>query len=236
MGDGGEVCEKCAMLTGMSKTRDQRLKKLYGLNPGEYERILMFQGDVCAICKRPAKDGHRLHVDHSHKTGTTRGLICWPDNRALGFFRDSLERLENAVTYLKDPPAIAALGGERVGYKEAHAEKIRKAKALLAADAEWRAEQERAAAQERAIQAGIGYEELITRRTERTTMSERVLGYVAGKELITTREIIIAIGVRNTKANAMLAAACLRGLGWQKRRISRDGRQENVFFPPESTV
>src|ERR1039458_3660847 len=56
---------------------------------------------------------------------------------------------------------------------QAHAEKIRKAKALLAADAEWRAEQERAAAQERAIQAGIGYEELITRRTQRRSVKRK---------------------------------------------------------------
>src|SRR5271169_2700029 len=177
---------------GMSKLRDQRLKKLYGLNPGEYERILEFQGRVCAICKRPPKDGKHLHVDHSHKTGVTRGLICWHDNRALGGFRDSLERLENAAEYIKTPPAIEALGGERVGFKEAYAEKIRRAKAVLADDAEWRTAQELVAA--RALAA---------RRAEKALLvPDKVLAYVTGRDVTTTREVVTeGLEVPYTKAN-----------------------------------
>ena len=73
--------------------RDARLKRLYGLNPGEYEEILAYQDGVCFICKRPPKEGKNLHVDHNHKSGQTRGLLCWQDNSALGKFKDDESKL-----------------------------------------------------------------------------------------------------------------------------------------------
>jgi hypothetical protein len=219
----------------MSKLRDKRLKKLYGLNPGEYERILEFQGNACAICKRPPREGKSLHVDHSHKTGVTRGLICWPDNRALGFFRDSLERLEAATAYLKDPPALTALGGERMGYQKDRSEAIRKAKALLREDAEWRTEQERLARQADILNATKAEQESTARRAAREAVAALpIQECVAGRGQVTTREVLKSLEVEHTKANTMFVASRLRDLGWTKRRVTlADGRQGNTFFPPE---
>ena len=90
--------------------RDSRLKRLYGLDPGEYEKILAFQEGSCYICHKPPKEGKNLHVDHDHKTGQTRGLLCWSDNAALGKFKDDTARLESALYYINNPPATQALG------------------------------------------------------------------------------------------------------------------------------
>lgn len=95
--------------------REQRLKRQYGLEPGEYEQIFEHQGRVCAICQQSPKEGKNLHVDHNHLTGLTRGLLCWQDNAALGKFRDSRERLRLAYQYINSPPATAALGREVFG-------------------------------------------------------------------------------------------------------------------------
>ncbi len=95
--------------------RDSRLKRLYGLEPGEYEKIFDFQGRVCYICKNPPKENKRLHVDHDHKSGLTRGLLCWVDNGALGKFRDNALKLRYALDYINNPPATTALGREVFG-------------------------------------------------------------------------------------------------------------------------
>lgn len=52
------------------------------LAPGEYERMLEAQGGGCAICGSPGKT-RRLHVDHDHRTGRIRGLLCHVHNRRL---------------------------------------------------------------------------------------------------------------------------------------------------------
>lgn len=95
--------------------RDARLKRIYGLEPGDYEAVLAYQGGVCYICKQKPKEGKNLHVDHNHKTGQTRGLLCWQDNAALGKFKDDSKRLSYAVEYIKDPPVTLALGREVFG-------------------------------------------------------------------------------------------------------------------------
>ena len=95
--------------------RDARLKRLYGLEPGEYEKVLAYQDGVCYICKHTPKEGKNLHVDHNHKSGQTRGLLCWQDNAALGKFKDDSDRLQNALLYIKNPPVSAALGRDVFG-------------------------------------------------------------------------------------------------------------------------
>lgn len=52
------------------------------LAPGDYERMLEAQGGGCAICETKPKT-RRLHVDHDHRTGRVRGLLCFRCNRFL---------------------------------------------------------------------------------------------------------------------------------------------------------
>lgn len=103
------------MKTKSEKARELRLKRLYGLNPGEYEKILAYQKGVCVICLKPAKEGKRLHVDHNHKSALTRGCLCWRDNTAIAKFNDDKDRLRRAAEYIENPPATIALGREVYG-------------------------------------------------------------------------------------------------------------------------
>jgi hypothetical protein len=56
------------------------------------------QEDKCAICKRPFD--RTPHVDHSHKTGKIRGLLCFHCNSGLGMFGDCMDTMESAINYL----------------------------------------------------------------------------------------------------------------------------------------
>lgn len=81
--------------------RDHGLRFKFGITLADYEAMSEAQGGVCAICKKPPQK-HRRHldVDHDHKTGRVRGLLCSPCNRAIGYFRDDPELMRAAAAYL----------------------------------------------------------------------------------------------------------------------------------------
>lgn len=77
--------------------RDAYLARTYGLKPGEWEAMLIAQGNVCAICKKKKR---RYDTDHDHKTGKVRGVICHRCNVMLGHARDSHSILQSGAEYL----------------------------------------------------------------------------------------------------------------------------------------
>ena len=91
----------------MSKSgaHERRVQKVYGLRPGQYGEIYLFQGQVCAICRRATGKTRALSVDHDHSTGYVRGLLCRPCNDILGVIRDDLQAAQRIVRYLVSPPA-----------------------------------------------------------------------------------------------------------------------------------
>lgn len=83
------------------QNRSWRLKTIYGITPEEYNEILRSQGNKCAICgMTPEENGKNLSVDHDHKTGKVRGLLCHKCNTGLGALGDYLDILWSTVTYL----------------------------------------------------------------------------------------------------------------------------------------
>lgn len=101
-------------LTKKQRTKDAYLRRTYSITLEEYNAILKMQGGCCAICHKPATHFKKaLAVDHCHKTGLVRGLLCWPCNGALQRFRDDIEKLRSAVVYLHLPPAVVALDAPR---------------------------------------------------------------------------------------------------------------------------
>lgn len=76
-----------------------RMRKKYNLTMEEFEALLIKQNGVCAICHFPEATTC-LSVDHCHKTGAVRGLLCGDCNRAIGLFGDDPTLLESARTYL----------------------------------------------------------------------------------------------------------------------------------------
>lgn len=89
------------------KTKARELKKSYNITLDQYLKMLLEQDNKCAICKRPEKAIHfqtkevrRLAVDHCHKTGSVRDLLCSSCNRGIGSFEDNIEFLTKAIEYL----------------------------------------------------------------------------------------------------------------------------------------
>lgn len=78
-----------------------QLKYNYGLSMKDFSEMLNIQNGVCMICKKVCSSGQRLSVDHDHKTGKNRGLLCRKCNSGLGLFGDSVELLQKAIDYLK---------------------------------------------------------------------------------------------------------------------------------------
>jgi hypothetical protein len=85
-------CKDCARERG----RRDHLKRSYGLTESEAADLFASQGGLCAICQSvPA-----IHIDHNHKTGAIRGMLCFRCNAALGQFGDEAETLVRAARYL----------------------------------------------------------------------------------------------------------------------------------------
>ena len=91
-------------LKGRSETPEQNrkwnLKSKYNISPEEYNLLLNKQNQVCAICHNMCITGRKLAVDHNHKTGKIRGLLCSECNNGIGKLKDDPELLKRAIVYL----------------------------------------------------------------------------------------------------------------------------------------
>lgn len=100
------TCHRAKVKAQKAAAAENRNQKVYGLAPGEYDRIKEHQGGVCALCLRATGASKRLAVDHDHRTGEARGLLCGPCNRGvLGHAHDDPEFFRRCIAYLEDPPA-----------------------------------------------------------------------------------------------------------------------------------
>lgn len=70
----------------------------YGLTIEDYEAMLAAQLGQCALCQRIPS--YELVVDHDHKTGRVRGLLCHRCNAGLGYLGDTTAVLERALRYV----------------------------------------------------------------------------------------------------------------------------------------
>ncbi len=100
--------------------RRSNLWRLYKMRVADYDRMRAEQDYCCAACGvhednivsqaspgRPRNDGTRtpaakLHVDHCHKTGAVRGLLCSPCNRVIGIAGENADTLTGCVAYLQN--------------------------------------------------------------------------------------------------------------------------------------
>jgi hypothetical protein len=78
-------------------TRHYHLKRRYGISEADVAAMIEAQGGVCGICEGPLD---RPHVDHDHKTGKVRGILCFNCNAGLGKFQDDIEIVSLAMEYL----------------------------------------------------------------------------------------------------------------------------------------
>lgn len=84
-------------------SRKCNLKRMYGIDQAEYNRMFEEQDGKCAICSTATPTGKWkvFAVDHCHETGLIRGLLCNECNRGIGLLGDNPDRLLKAVDYLK---------------------------------------------------------------------------------------------------------------------------------------
>lgn len=77
----------------------ERLDK-YGLTEDDVHSMLDAQGGCCDICGVEFHQ-YEFHIDHDHKTGTVRGLLCSKCNTAIGFLQDNPDFMRNAANYIE---------------------------------------------------------------------------------------------------------------------------------------
>lgn len=86
------------------KLREYHLKQ-YGITPAEYDALFEAQGKKCACCGQTGFTSKNWHVDHDHKTGVVRGIVCHKCNTTLGLLGDSLPKVEEScnqyLSYLR---------------------------------------------------------------------------------------------------------------------------------------
>ena len=68
----------------------------------EHQKLFEKQQGRCAICnKHQSELNKEISIDHSHKTGKVRGLLCNNCNSGIGYFNDNKELLIKAISYLE---------------------------------------------------------------------------------------------------------------------------------------
>lgn len=92
-----------------SRSKRATLKHAYGLTAESYTMLLFNAKHSCQACgtreldlpKRSKGQRASLCVDHDHKTGKVRGLLCNGCNVALGHLKDDPERVRRLLVYIQ---------------------------------------------------------------------------------------------------------------------------------------
>ncbi|MBE1597235.1 endonuclease VII domain-containing protein [Streptomyces stelliscabiei] len=88
---------------GLRKSRDRDLRRHYGISLVDLERMIHAQENRCGICSDEFTSHKQTHVDHCHRTGSIRGILCATCNLMLGHAKDDQQRLLAAAQYLEPP-------------------------------------------------------------------------------------------------------------------------------------
>ena len=82
--------------------RAYALRTKYGIPNEDYDKLVEKQNNCCDICGKSRSEFEKeFFIDHDHTTKKVRGLLCLWCNTVIGFAKDNIETLKNAITYLK---------------------------------------------------------------------------------------------------------------------------------------
>lgn len=83
--------------------RFSTIKRLYRLTAEEYRSLLASQNGKCAVCSVDvtALPTKQIHVDHDHRTGAVRSILCYRCNLALGFVKESVVVVRALLAYVQ---------------------------------------------------------------------------------------------------------------------------------------
>ena len=95
------MCKPCSK----ERVRKYNLPAKYGITSAKFAEMLLAQGGNCACCGisfvMEGTRNDRPCVDHNHRIGEVRSLLCGRCNLAAGNVLDSSKRAEQLMTYLK---------------------------------------------------------------------------------------------------------------------------------------
>jgi len=81
--------------------RDGQLRTKFGISVKQYHNMIKAQNNTCPICKNQLAPGTGNPVDHDHKTGKIREILCPDCNATLGYFNDDIPSMQRTIEYLK---------------------------------------------------------------------------------------------------------------------------------------
>ncbi len=85
----------------LARTRENHLRRTYGITSEIYASLMALQGGVCDICKKVPSSGRRLSVDHCHDTGVVRGLLCPSCNAWVEKYQKYLSKEPHNIEYIR---------------------------------------------------------------------------------------------------------------------------------------
>ena len=112
-------CKKCSNARSRDQYHNNRVAALhtklqyhlsvnYKLTAEAWEALFVKQNGACAICKQPetkfnnkSQQLQKLCVDHNHKTGKVRGLLCNNCNQILGRLNENRDTIRRMYWYLE---------------------------------------------------------------------------------------------------------------------------------------
>lgn len=107
---GSGLCKPCydkrqrAKHAAKYKASDQRkhYRRTYGLTLHQLDDMIAKQHGVCLICGKPPERARykKLQVDHCHRTGRIRGLLCYPCNVFVGHLEQKLHLLPKFLGHI----------------------------------------------------------------------------------------------------------------------------------------
>lgn len=149
---GGRWCSECQTFVpdfytlgskcyahGSRAAHASMTQRVYSLSREDYEALLQLQGGRCYICRQlPRKK--RLAVDHDHRTGAVRGLLCANDefgcNMSLRRLLNDVEMAKRALDYVEQPP-MARLLAQRGTLTPAEPERVLVSVGAAEAPSDW---------------------------------------------------------------------------------------------------
>ena len=99
--DGLRVESFCPKCRQAQYDRNAHLKTKFGITVETYNKMFEAQGGCCRICAKHQTEVKRTFaVDHDHKTGKVRALLCNPCNIALGLLREDTSAMKSMIAYV----------------------------------------------------------------------------------------------------------------------------------------
>jgi hypothetical protein len=92
--------EKSAQALGKDYFKRYKLNRHYNISLEDYNKMYEEQNGKCYLCEKDIA-GREVKVDHNHKTGKVRKLLCHNCNTSLGLLKEDVKLFEKCINYIK---------------------------------------------------------------------------------------------------------------------------------------